>query len=353
MKELLSKKAKEITPYVAGEQPKGTDIIKLNTNESPYAPSPHVFDAIDSVKGDILRKYPDPSGGAFREAAAELTGKKVSEVFCGNGSDEVLAFAFQAFFGPDRGLTAPDITYSFYPVWARLYEIPYHTIPLNDRFEMDVSLYTGLNTGIVIANPNAPTGIALTKKEIASIVQNNPDYVVIVDEAYVGFGSESAVDLTNDYDNLLVVRTLSKAQSLAGIRAGYAVGCEALIDGMMRIKDSVNSYPVNRITSEAAAAALRDDAYYRGLAEKIVKTRAWTVGALKKLDFKVLDSKTNFIFAAPPENKLAKQVFEALKENKIFVRWFNLPRIDDYLRITIGTDDEMKKLVACIDTILG
>ncbi len=353
MKDLLSKKTREIVPYVAGEQPKGTDIVKLNTNESPYAPSPRVFEAVSSVNGEILRKYPEPAGGAFREAAAALCNVKVSQIFCGNGSDEVLAFAFQAFYGPERGLTAPDITYSFYPVWASLYDIPYRTIPLNDRFLVNVEAFFGLDTGVVIANPNAPTGIALTKKEIELILINNPNHVVILDEAYVGFGGESAIDMVSEYDNLLVVRTLSKAQSLAGIRAGYAVGSEALIDGMMRIKDSVNSYPVNRMTSEAAAAALRDGQYYRMIADRIMKTRTWTTDTLRSLGCTVPDSKANFVFAAPPEGITAKQVFETLKENKIYVRWFNLPRIDNYLRISIGTDEQMEKLAACLKKMLN
>ena len=352
MKDFLSDRAKNITPYVAGEQPKASGVIKLNTNENPYPPSPAVQAAIDAVSGDGMRKYPDTSGGAFRFEAAKMIGCKPTQVFCGNGSDEVLAFAFQAFFGPKHPMTAPEITYSFYPVWAKMYEIPYHTVAMNLSFEINPMDYFNLDTGIVIANPNAPTGIALSKDAIASIVKSNPNHAVIVDEAYVDFGAESVCDLIDTYDNLLVVRTLSKSESLAGLRAGFAVGHEALIDGLIRIRDSFNSYPVNKITSEAAAAALKDRVYYKDVSNKIIKTREWTTKALEALGFKVLPSSTNFVFASPQKVD-AKNVFEALKQKNVFVRWFNHDKINQYLRISIGTDEEMKTLIRCLNDIMS
>jgi len=350
LRNFLSKKARNITPYVAGEQPRGRDIIKLNTNESPYPPSPRVYDAIKSELGSELRKYPDPCGGEFRMQAAEYVGLKEENIFCGNGSDEVLGFAFQAFFDEDRRIKVPDISYSFYPVWSQLFDIQTEIMPVNENFEIDVEDYYNSQGGVVIANPNAPTGIALKIEKIEKVVKNNLNCVVIIDEAYVEFGGDSAVPLVRMYDNLLVIRTLSKSQSLAGIRAGFAVGHPKLIDGLFRIKDSFNSYPVNSLTSAAAAAALKDKEYYNGVSKKVIETREWTAMELEKLGYEVLPSKTNFIFAKP-KVKNAKEVFDALKENDIIVRWFDKDRIRDYLRITIGTDDDMKTLVECLTEI--
>ncbi len=350
MTQYLSKKAQSITPYVAGEQPGGKNNIKLNTNENPFPPSPKVIRAAKAAINAELRKYPDAGGGSFRKAAAEYVGVSEENIFCGNGSDEVLGFAFQAFFDPGKPVSTPDISYSFYPVWAALYDIPLKKIPLDENFALNPKDYTKSKGGVIIANPNAPTGVAITKAEVEIIVAGNKGKVVIIDEAYVEFGAESAVDLIKTYDNLLVVRTLSKSQSLAGMRAGFAVGSEALIDGMNRIKDSFNSYPVDRLTEATAAAALHDRAYYEKANGQVMETREWTTQALIRIGVTVLPSKANFIFARP--NKLpAKTVFERLREKNIYVRWFNKPRIDAYLRISIGTKAEMRALVDAIDAM--
>jgi len=346
----LSKKAKNISPYVAGEQLNGADIIKLNTNENPYSASPKVFKAIKENLNADLKKYPKPDGGDFRIAAAKFVDMKKENIFCGNGSDEVLAFAFQAFFDPDKKLSMPEITYSFYPVWADLYDIPINMIPLNDDFSINEKDYYSKDS-VIIPNPNAPTGVALSLDKIKSILDNNKHSIVIIDEAYIEFGGTSAVCLIDDYNNLLVVRTLSKAQSLAGLRAGFAVGHPDLIDGLNRIKDSFNSYPVNKLTSVAAAAALNDKSYYDKINKKIIKTRLWTTKQLKKLDFSVVDSKANFVFVSHKDKK-AKDIYESLKEKNILVRWFNTKSIDNYLRISIGTDKEMEELIDCLKQVL-
>ncbi len=312
MTQYLSEKAQSITPYVAGEQPGGKRIIKLNTNENPYPPSPKVIRAAKAAIGAELRKYPDALGGSFRKAAATYTGVKPENVFCGNGSDEVLGFAFQAFFNPSEAVATPNISYSFYPVWAKLYGITLKMIPLDKDFNLNPSDYCSAEGGVIIANPNAPTGIAISKAAVESIVANNPNKVVIIDEAYVEFGAESAVSLVNTYENLLVVRTLSKSQSLAGMRAGYAVGSETLIQGLNRIKDSFNSYPIDRLTEATAAAALADAVYYKKANGKVMVTREWTRQALEDIGFAVLPSKTNFVFARPKKLS-AKDTFETLK----------------------------------------
>ncbi|MEX1307038.1 MAG: histidinol-phosphate transaminase [Eubacteriales bacterium] len=350
MAQYLSKKAQSITPYVAGEQPKGKNIIKLNTNENPYPPSPKVIRATKAAIGAELRKYPDATGGSFRQAAAQYVGLQETNIFCGNGSDEVLGFAFQAFFEPGEPVASPDISYSFYPVWAKLYDITLKMIPLDKDFCLDPEDYYQSEGGVIIANPNAPTGIAISKDMVEAIVKNNPNKVVIIDEAYVEFGAESAVDLITTYENLLVVRTLSKSQSLAGMRAGFAVGSETLIDGLNRVKDSFNSYPIDRITEATAAAALIDKAYYQKANARVIETREWTTTALKAIGMTVLPSKTNFVFAKPNEQS-ARAVFEYLKTKSIYVRWFDKPRIKDFLRITIGNPKEMRALVDAIKTM--
>ncbi len=350
MQTFLSKKARSITPYVPGEQLNSNDIIKLNTNENPYCASKKVFEAVKDNLDANLKKYPKPDGGDFRQAAANFVGVDKKNIFCGNGSDEVLAFAFQAFFDPDKNLSMPEITYSFYPVWADLYDIPIKRIPLNEDFSINEKDYFD-SEAVIIANPNAPTGVALSKEKIRAILDNNAYCVVIIDEAYIEFGAESVVGLIGEYKNLLVVRTLSKSQSLAGIRAGFAIGDEALIDGLNRIKDSFNSYPINKLTSVAAAAALNDKEYYNDINNKIIKTRTWTTDKLTKLGFKVINSKTNFVFASH-DKMHAKEIYSTLKENNILVRWFNNEKIDNYLRISIGTDDEMKKLINFLTSIL-
>ena len=347
MTQFLSDKARSITPYVAGEQPSGKRIIKLNTNENPYPPSKKVIRAAKAATGADLRKYPDALGGLFRKAAAEYVGVEAENIFCGNGSDEVLGFAFQAFFEPKKAVATPDISYSFYPVWAKLYDITLQMIPLDNDFCLTPSDYYDSKGGVIIANPNAPTGIAVGLSAVRDIVENNQGKVVIIDEAYVEFGAESAVSLINDYENLLIVRTLSKSQSLAGMRAGFAVGSEKLIGGLNRIKDSFNSYPIDRITEATAAAALMDTAYYQKANAQVMETRTWISAAFADMGIDVLPSKTNFIFAKP-NTISAEEMFTKLKQQGIYVRWFDKPRIKDYLRISIGTKKEMQTLLNAV-----
>ena len=342
----LSRKARGITPYTAGEQPQGLDIIKLNTNENPYPPSPVTLEALARFDGTRLRLYPRPDGGLLRAAAAQVFGLPESHVFCGNGSDEVLGLAFNAFF--DENILFPDITYSFYPVWASYYGIRYATVPLNDDFTIPVELMVG-EGGIVLANPNAPTGIALPLKEVERILQNNSGRVVIVDEAYAAFGAQSAAALIKQYPNLLVVMTLSKSHSLAGLRVGYALGQPHLIDGLMRIKDSFNSYPVDMLAQHIAAAALLDTGYYESITRKIIATREHASRELAALGFQVLPSSANFLFVSRPGISAAA-LKNHLAENHIYVRHFALPRISEYLRISVGTDEQMDVLLQCIGT---
>jgi len=340
----LSRKARGITPYQAGEQPQGSGIIKLNTNENPYPPSPATLDALERFDGARLRLYPPPDGGKLRAAAAQAFGLPESHVFCGNGSDEVLSFAFSAFFDDD--IVFPDITYSFFPVWAAYYGIRHTTVPLCDDFTVPADRMTG-SGGVVIANPNAPTGIALPLSGIEHILKLNPDRVVIVDEAYAAFGAQSAVPLIPHYPNLLVTKTLSKSHALAGLRVGIALGQPHLIEGLERIRDSFNSYPVDMLAQHVGAAALLDADYYDAIARRIISTRENTAHALAMLGFSVLPSSANFLFATLP-GVSALQLKAHLEKNHIYVRHFNQPRISDYLRITIGTDEQMAELLRCI-----
>ncbi len=344
MQSYLSKKARGITPYTAGEQPQGGGIIKLNTNENPYPPSPATLDALERFDGARLRLYPRPDGGPLRAAAAQLFGLPESHVFCGNGSDEVLGLAFDAFFDDD--ILFPDITYSFYPVWAAYYGIRYATVPLRDDFTVPADKMVSKG-GVVLANPNAPTGIALSLAKIERILQNNTDNVVIIDEAYSAFGTPSAAALVKSYPNLLVVMTLSKSHALAGLRVGIALGQPHLIDGLTRIKDSFNSYPVDMLAQHVGGAALLDTDYYAAISRKIVATRERTSRELAALGFTVLPSTANFLFASGPGGSAA-QLKAHLEKNRIYVRHFNLPRISEYLRITIGTDDQMDALLRCV-----
>ena len=340
MTEFLSRRAASITPYEAGEQPQGSGIIKLNTNENPYPPSPKALEVLKAFAGERLRLYPRPDGGSLKSAVAQVYGLADDHVFCGNGSDEVLGLAFQAFF--DGDIVFPDITYSFYPVWADLYGISYKTVPLQANFTVPVNALTG--RGVVIANPNAPTGIALGLDEVERILQNNSEHVVIVDEAYASFGAGSAASLIPKYPNLLIVSTMSKSHALAGLRVAFALGQPHLIEGLVRIKDSFNSYPLDMIAQDAAAAAILDTAYCAAMSEKIIKTRECTTARLGELGFKVLPSKANFIFASHPSVSAAA-LKAYLAEHNIYVRHFNKPRIYDYLRITIGTDAQMDALM--------
>lgn len=336
----LSRRAASITPYQAGEQPQGSGIIKLNTNENPYPPSPKALAVLRGFEGERLRLYPKPDGGSLRSAVAQSRALPEDHVFCGNGSDEVLGFAFQAFF--DGDVVFPDITYSFYPVWAQLYGIGYKTVPLDADFTVPVDALTG--GGVVLANPNAPTGIALGLEDVARILGNNREHVVIVDEAYACFGAGSAAPLIPEYPNLLIVSTMSKSHALAGLRVAYALGQPHLIDGLTRIKDSFNSYPLDMIAQEAAAAALLDREYCEAMSQRIVVTRENTARRLTDLGFRVLPSRANFVFASHPG--LSAAALKAyLADNGIYVRHFNKPRIYDYLRITIGTDAQMDTLI--------
>ena len=349
MQNMLSSKARAIAPYTAGAQPQGCDIIKLNTNENPYPPSPGAIAAYRDFNAARLRLYPHPEGGALRAAAAQICGLPENCVFCGNGSDEVLGFAFLAFF--DGGIVFPDITYSFYPVWANLYGISYATLPVRDDFTIPADEVRSQG-GVVLANPNAPTGIALPLSDIETVLKNNAHCVVIVDEAYNAFGAQSADSLVTQYPNLLVVHTLSKSHALAGLRAAYALGQPHLIEGLTRIKDCFNSYPLDAAAQHMAAAALRDTQYYADIAGKIIATRDNTTARLAALGFDVLPSSTNFLFATK-KGADAARLKAWLEEDQIYVRHFTAPRIAQYLRITIGTDAQMDRVLARIAAFPG
>ncbi len=344
----------EIEPYVAGEQPKpGQKVIKLNTNENPYPPSPRVKEALENFNLADLRLYPDTNSTDVIKAAARFDGVSEENIFCGNGSDEVLAICFQTFF-EKKALTGlpvlmPDYSYSFYPVFSEFYDIRRKTIPLKEDFRLDPDDYIGVpNCGIVFANPNAPTSRAIAVEDCARIAKANPDSVVIVDEAYVAFEEkyESAVSLINEYPNVCVVRTLSKAFSLAGIRLGYAVGSPELIEGLRRARDSFNSYPVDRLAQKVAEAALLDVDYYNSTRSRIIATRKWFVRELESLGFTMPPSSANFVFAKPPSD--CGTLYQNLRTKGILVRYFNKPVLNEYLRITIGTDEEMKELLDAI-----
>ncbi|RKM60676.1 histidinol-phosphate transaminase [Butyrivibrio sp. CB08] len=342
---------RKVVPYVPGEQPKIKNIIKLNTNENPYSPSPFVYKAYEEVDLDDYRKYPDPTCSVLVDSIADFYGVKKENVFVGVGSDDVLAMAFLTFFNSDKPILFPDITYSFYDVWADLYRIPYKQIPLKDDFTIDPEDYKGENGGVVIANPNAPTGVKLPLEAIEEIIKSNRDVVVIVDEAYVDFGAESALPLIDKYDNLLVVRTYSKSRSLAGLRIGYAFGCEKLIKYLLDAKFSFNSYTMNMPSLTLGAAAMRDREYFEKTTAKVVETRERFKVELRALGFEFADSATNFVFARHPERS-GKEIFEYLRSNGIIVRRFDKPRISEYLRISIGTDEEMDKLISALKEIV-
>ena len=335
---------RKVVPYVPGEQPKEQKIIKLNTNENPYPPAPGVARALAELDADLLRRYPDPSAERLVSAIAESYGLKKEQVFVGVGSDDVLAMCFLTFFNSGKPILFPDITYSFYDVWADVFRIPYETRPLNEQFQIVKEDYCKENGGVIFPNPNAPTGVLLPLEEIEYVVRHNPDVIVIVDEAYIDFGGSSALPLTEKYDNLLVVQTFSKSRSLAGMRIGYAMGNAKLIRYLNDVKYSFNSYTMNQAALAAGVEAIKDDAYFRETCEKIITTRERVKEELKKLGFSFGDSKANFLFATH-ESCPAAELFEALKREKIIVRYFKKPRIDNYLRITIGTDQEMDALL--------
>lgn len=346
------KYVRRVEPYVPGEQPKSKRVIKLNTNECPYPPSPKVRKALRKMDSRKLRLYPDPQAESLVETLADYYDVKKEQVFVGVGSDDVLAMAFLTFFNSKKPVLFPDITYSFYDVWAELYKIPYETIPLKEDFTINTEDYDRECGGIVIANPNAPTGLMTGVAEIEKILRANKDVVVIVDEAYVDFGAESCVPLVDRYDNLLVVQTFSKSRAMAGMRIGFAIGSKKLIKYLLDAKFSFNSYTMNMPSLELGVACVKDDKYFKETVQKVIKTREWTKAQLTELGFTFPDSKTNFIFATHKEVP-AKEIFEMLKKEKIYVRYFNKPRIDNYLRISIGTDEEMQKLVECLKKRIG
>ena len=342
---------RKVTPYTPGEQPRDKDVIKLNTNENPFPPSPLVFRAMEEMNTGEFRLYPDPTIGDLVREIALYYGLDEEEVFVGVGSDDVLAMAFLTFFNSEKPVLFPDITYSFYDVWAELFRIPYRQIPLDEDFHVRKEDYFKENGGIVLANPNAPTGEEMPLSDIEEILQKNPDVIVIVDEAYVDFGGHSVLPLIHKYDNLLVVQTFSKSRSMAGMRIGYAMGNSKLIRFLLDVKYSFNSYTMNRPSILAGVAAIRDKGYFEQTTEKIVAVREWTKQELKKLGFRFGNSKTNFVFASHKDCP-AEELFRVLKENKIYVRYFNKPRISNYLRITVGTQEEMEKLIGFLSDYL-
>ena len=334
---------RKVVPYVPGEQPNKQGMIKLNTNENPYPPAPGVQKVLDEFQADSLRLYPDPAVTELTECLAEYYGLKKDQVFVGVGSDDVLAMAFMTFFNSEKPILFPDISYSFYSVWAEEFRIPYIRPALDENFKLVKEDYYQENGGIIFPNPNAPTAIYEPLETIEEIISHNRDVVVIVDEAYIDFGGESARSLIDQYDNLLVVQTFSKSRSMAGMRIGFAMGNPELIKYLNDVKYSFNSYTMNRTSICCGVEAVKDDAYFKETTQKIITTREWSKQELAKLGFSFTDSKANFIFATH-ERIPAKEIFEALREANIYVRYFNSPRIDNYLRITIGTEDEMEKL---------
>ena len=335
---------RDLKPYVPGEQPKDNLFIKLNTNENPYPPSPKVIDAIRKEIGASLRRYPDPNCEALKQAIAEYYSVNRANVFVGNGSDEVLALSFISFFKQPQPILFPDISYSFYEVYCSLFEIQHIRIPLVEDLGISLVDYQQPNGGIIFPNPNAPTGKLLSLDAIQKLLEQNDGSVVIVDEAYIDFGGDTAIALIDTYQNLLVAQTFSKSRSLAGLRVGAALGSEALIEGLERAKNSFNSYPLDRLAIAGAVAAIRDEAYFQSTCKKVMQTREHTVAALSKMGFLVVPSMANFVFIKPTGIQ-AKELYLRLKDEKILVRYFDKPRIDEYLRVTIGTDADMQTFI--------
>lgn len=335
---------RKVVPYTPGEQPDQADMIKLNTNENPYPPALGVQKALSTLSVDTLRLYPDPTAGDLVHAIAKSYGLKDEQVFVGVGSDDVLAMSFLTFFNSENPILFPDITYSFYDVWADLFRIPYERPALDENFHIRKEDYFRENGGIIFPNPNAPTGVELPLEDVETIIRNNPDVIVIVDEAYVDFGGTTAIPLIEKYDNLLVVQTFSKSRSMAGMRIGFACGNERLIKFLNDAKYSFNSYTMDRTAIAAGVAAVEDQVYFEETCHKIIETREWTKKELRALGFSFEDSKSNFIFAAH-KTCPAAELFAALREQHIYVRYFPKDRIDNFLRITIGTQEEMQKFV--------
>ncbi|MDM7322801.1 MAG: histidinol-phosphate transaminase [Gammaproteobacteria bacterium] len=342
-----------LSPYVPGEQPKIANLVKLNTNENPYGPSPKVLEAIRAAVGDGLRLYPDPEATALKEVIATYHDLKPNQVFVGNGSDEVLSFIFQALFKHDEPILFPDVTYSFYPVYCGLYEIAYRTVPLADDFSIRIDDYRKKpNGGIIFPNPNAPTGRLLPLEQIEALLDANPDAVLVVDEAYIDFGGETAIPLVHRYPNLLVVQTLSKSRSLAGLRVGFAVGHPELIEALVRVKNSFNSYPLDRLAIAGAIAAFQDEAWFLQTRRAVMESREMLVQEMAAMGFDIVPSAANFILARHPGHK-AERIAAGLRKHGVIVRHFNKPRIDQHLRITIGTPEQNAALLAALAAELG
>lgn len=352
MSRFWSERVRTLTPYVPGEQPRIEQLVKLNTNENPYPPSPRVLDAIRARTGDSLRLYPDPESTELKEALATCFGIKPASVFVGNGSDEVLAHTFCALLKHDQPILFPDISYSFYPVYCGLYDVSFQTVPLDEDLCINPEDYSVSNGGIIFPNPNAPTGQLLPLTAIRRLLEINPDTVIVVDEAYIDFGGESAAALIPDYPNLLVIQTLSKSRALAGLRVGFALGHPDLIEGLERVKNSFNSYPLDRLAIAGAVAALEDRSHFEFTRHAIMKSREQLTAGLKALDFEVLPSAANFVFTQHKVRR-AGELAEALRARRVLVRHFRLPRIENYLRITVGTDEQCQILLDSLAEILA
>lgn len=353
MSQFWSQRTHDLTPYVPGEQPKDMEYIKLNTNENPYPPSDKVLAAIQAASDEGLRRYSDPIGNELKQAIADYYDVDISMVFFGNGSDEVLGHTFAALLKQDAPLLFPDISYSFYPVYCKLFGIESIKVPLNENFEIDINDYSIENGGIIFPNPNAPTSKALPLADIETLVQKNPNSVIVVDEAYVDFGGETAVLLTKKYPNVLVSQTFSKSRSLAGLRVGFAIGSPELIEGLERVKNSFHPYTLGKPALAGATASMLDVETFEKNRDALIATRDWSTQALTDLGFEVTPSSTNFVFAIPPEGHNAEDLYLALKAKGILVRYFKAPRIDKHLRISIGTNEEMQGLINALKSIIS
>ena len=351
MSKYWSELTKGLVPYVPGEQPKVQDLIKLNTNENPYPPSPAVVEAINNFDKGRLRFYPDPNSDVLKQALADYYAVEIHQVFVGNGSDEVLALAFMAFFKQEKPILFPDISYSFYPVYCNLFNIEFQQPALNDEFEIVLDDYAQDNGGIIFPNPNAPTGRVIGLEQLRNLLQKNTESVLIVDEAYIDFGGETAIALVDQFPNLLVVQTFSKSRSLAGSRVGFAIGSTELIEGLERVKNSFNSYPLDMLAVTAAVAALEDKDYFEQTRQKIIASRDWLDTELSQLGFKLLPSAANFVFVSHPQYDAAR-LFAELRDRKVLVRYFSSARIDQYLRISMGTRQECEALITALKEIL-
>lgn len=344
MKKLWTDNLRNIEPYVPGEQSRDRDIIKLNANENPYPPSPKVSEAVENFNIEELKKYPNADSTPLKEVLADFYHVDIKNVFVGNGSDDVIAIAFQALFNSDLPIVYPDLTYSFYPVWCRLFGIPFKTYPVDDAFRINPEDYREPNGGVIIPNPNAPTSIGEDLDFVRKIMEYNRDSVVVIDEAYVDFGGESSIGLIREYENLLVTGTFSKSRSLAGLRIGFAIGSERLISVLEAVKNSYNSYTVDSLSIEMGRASVLDDKYFKDTCTKIINTRQRVAEELRALGFRLPDSSANFLFVTHDVLSM-KEMFEYLKKKKVFIRYFAIPRIDNYVRITVGTDEEMDILL--------